>query len=118
MLGGQAESWNVRNLHMQDTLDRLLDFTGGKAVGMVNVGQLSRERHGRDQVVVVGFGGHGGQVIAAPRWGAEMRRMQVPPARAGSVEALLHDALGKDVPGRDAVAVRARSATARTPSGR
>ena len=115
MLGGQAESWNVRDVHMQDTLDRLLEFSGGKAVvwehnthigdaratdmagaGMVNVGQLSRERHGADQVVVVGFGGHRGQVIAAPRWGAEMRRMLVPPARAGSVEALLHDALGED----------------------
>ncbi len=115
MVGGQAESWNVRDVHMQDTLDRLLEFSGGKAVvwehnthvgdaratdmagaGMVNVGQLSRERHGADQVVVVGFGGHRGQVIAAPRWGAQMRRMQVPPARATSVEVLLHNALGED----------------------
>jgi erythromycin esterase-like protein len=115
MIGGQAESWNVRDEHMQDTLDRLLDFSGTKAVvwehnthvgdaratdmagaGMVNVGQLSRERHGTDDVVVVGFGGHRGGVIAAPRWGAQMERMPVPPARRGSLEALLHDELGED----------------------
>jgi erythromycin esterase-like protein len=115
MVGGQAESWNVRDIHMQDTLDRLLDFSGAKAVvwehnthvgdaratdmaatGMVNVGQLARERHGADDVVVVGFGGHRGGVIAARRWGAQMERMPVPPARRGSVEALLHDALGQD----------------------
>ena len=115
MVGGQAESWNVRDVHMQDTLDRLLDFHGTKAVvwehnthvgdaratdmagaGMVNVGQLARERHGTDDVVVVGFGGHRGGVIASRRWGAQMERMPVPPARRGSLEALLHDALGED----------------------
>jgi erythromycin esterase-like protein len=115
MVGGQAESWNVRDEHMQDTLDRLLDVHRTKAVvwehnthigdaratdmagaGMVNVGQLSRERHGTDDVVVVGFGGHRGGVIAAPRWGAQMERMPVPPARRGSLEALLHDELGED----------------------
>src|SRR3712207_7359196 len=60
-------SWNVRDEHMVDTLDRLLDHAGGTAVvwahnthvgdaratdmadaGMVNVGQLLRERHGAD----------------------------------------------------------------------
>jgi erythromycin esterase-like protein len=115
MVGGQAESWNVRDVHMQDTLDRLLDFHATKAVvwehnthvgdaratdmagaGMVNVGQLARERHGTDDVVVVGLGGHRGGVIAGRRWGAQMERMSVPPARRGSLEALLHDALGQD----------------------
>ena len=119
MIGGQAESWNIRDVHMQDTLDRLLDANGtdtrpAKAVvwehnthvgdaratdmaaaGMVNVGQLARERHG-DDVVVVGFGGHRGGVIAGRRWGAQMERMPVPPARKGSLEALLHDRLGED----------------------
>jgi erythromycin esterase-like protein len=115
MLGGSAESWNVRDVHMQDTLDRLLEHTGGKAVvwehnthvgdaratdmaaaGMVNVGQLARERHGEDDVVVVGFGGYRGGVVAGDRWGAPMRRMTVPPARDGSLEALLHERLGAD----------------------
>ena len=115
MVQGSAESWNVRDVHMVDTLDRLLLHAGGKAVvwehnthigdaratdmagaGMVNVGQLLRERHGTDDVVLVGFGGHRGSVIAGSAWGAQMQRMVVPPARRGSLEALLHDAVGAD----------------------
>src|SRR3712207_2541824 len=75
MVQGSAESWNVRDVHMVDTLDRLLTHTGPKAVvwehnthlgdaratdmadaGMTNVGQLLRERHGSDDVVLVGLG--------------------------------------------------------------
>ena len=117
MTRGSAESWNVRDVHMVDTLDRLLarDGAPAKAVlwehnthigdaratdmagaGMVNVGQLLRERHGRDDVVLVGFGGHRGGVIAAEEWGAQMARMPVPAARRGSLEALLHEAVGGD----------------------
>ncbi|MBA9006789.1 erythromycin esterase family protein [Thermomonospora cellulosilytica] len=110
MIGGGVESWNVRDVHMADTLDRLLGFHGpdSRAVvwahnthvgdaratpmadhGMVNLGQLVRERHGRDRVVVVGFAGGHGQVIAAPRWGAAMEAMPVPRPVPGSLEALL-----------------------------
>ena len=60
------------------------------AAGMVNLGQLARERHGRGNVVIVGFGGYRGGVVAAERWGARMQRMPVPPAREESVEVLLH----------------------------
>jgi erythromycin esterase-like protein len=63
---------------------------------MVNVGQLLRERHGTDEVVLVGFGGHRGGVIAGKQWGAQMEPMSVPPARAGSLEALLHEQVGTD----------------------
>jgi erythromycin esterase-like protein len=115
MVQGSAESWNVRDVHMADTLDRLLAHSGGKAVvwehnthvgdaratdmadaGMVNVGQLLRERHGPEHVVLVGFGGHRGGVVAGAEWGAQMERMRVPAARAGSLEALLHAELGRD----------------------
>jgi erythromycin esterase-like protein len=115
MVRGSAESWNVRDVHMVDTLDRLLAHAGDKAVvwehnthigdaratdmadaGMTNVGQLLRERHGADDVVLVGFGSYRGGVIAGDRWGAQMTRMPVPPARPGSLEALLHEALGED----------------------
>jgi erythromycin esterase-like protein len=115
MVQGSAESWNVRDVHMTDTLDRLLEHRGGKAVvwehnthvgdaratdmaaaGMVNVGSLLRERHGTDDVVLVGFGGYRGSVIAGEQWGAQMQRIPVPPARSGSIEALLHGLLGKD----------------------
>jgi erythromycin esterase-like protein len=115
MVQSSAESWNVRDVHMADTLDRLLEHVGGKAVvwehnthvgdaratdmagaGMVNVGQLLRERHGTDDVVLVGFGGYQGGVIAGKEWGTQMERMPVPPARAGSLESLLHGLLGED----------------------
>jgi erythromycin esterase-like protein len=115
MIRGSAESWNVRDVHMVDTLDRLLAHAGDKAVvwehnthigdaratdmagaGMVNVGQLLRERHGTDDVVLVGLGGHRGGVIAGSSWGAQMARMSVPAARPGSLEALLHETVGAD----------------------
>ncbi|MCZ2826359.1 MULTISPECIES: erythromycin esterase family protein [unclassified Modestobacter] len=116
MVRGGPASWNVRDVHMADTLDRLLEHhgPGSRAVvwehnthvgdarytdmadaGMVNVGQLARERHGADDVVIVGFGSHHGSVIAADEWGAAMERMPLPPARPGSVEALLHDSLAE-----------------------
>ncbi|MGY1737090.1 erythromycin esterase family protein [Geodermatophilus sp. SYSU D00684] len=115
MVGGSAESWNVRDVHMADTLDRLVDHTGAKAVvwehdthvgdaratdmadaGMTNVGRLLRERHGTGDVVLVGFAGHRGGVIAGREWGAQMERMTVPPAREGSLEDLLHREVGRD----------------------
>lgn len=115
MVRGGTESWNVRDCHMADTLDRLLRRYGpdAKAVvwehnthvgdaratdmaaaGMTNVGQLARERHAEDGVVLVGMGTHRGSVIASDRWGGPVRRMPVPPARSGSLEALLHEATG------------------------
>jgi erythromycin esterase len=130
MIGGGPQSWNVRDCHMADTLDRLLhryaagdDEPAAKAVvwehnthvgdaratdmaaaGMVNLGQLARERHGRDQVVLVGFGSHRGTVIASPQWGGPVQRLPVPPARPGSLEALMHQATD----GADAAFVQPR----------
>nr|MDT0657824.1 erythromycin esterase family protein [Micromonospora sp. DSM 115978] len=114
MVGGGPESWNVRDTHMADTLDRLLDRYGPGArgvvwahnthvgdaratdmadVGMINIGQLARERHGPDDVVLVGFGSYQGSVVAAPRWGSPAEVMMVPPARPGSLEERLHGIL-------------------------
>ncbi|MER7165411.1 erythromycin esterase family protein [Micromonospora sp. NPDC000207] len=114
MVGGGAQSWNVRDVHMADTLDRLLDRYGpqargivwahnthvgdGRATdmsddGMVTIGQLARERYGPDDVVLIGFGSYRGTVTAAPRWGATVETMVVPPARPGSVEQRMHELL-------------------------
>ncbi|MFG2064345.1 erythromycin esterase family protein [Micromonospora sp. NPDC048871] len=116
MVAGGPGSWNVRDSHMADTLDRLLERYGPDARGvvwahnthigdaratdmaadgMLNIGQLARERYGADEVVLIGFGGWRGSVIAAPRWGSPAEPMVVPPARAGSVEALLHQLMPK-----------------------
>ena len=113
MVRGGPSSWNVRDRHMVETLDRLMAHhgPGAKAIvwehnthigdarftdmaraGMVNVGQLVRQAHAGDGVILVGFSTHRGTVIAADEWGAPMERMRVPPARSGSFEEAMHDA--------------------------
>jgi erythromycin esterase len=110
MARGGRESWNVRDRHMDETLDRLLGHygPGAKAIvwahnthvgdaratdmadaGHVNIGQLARERYGAGQVVLVGFGTYRGTVIAGDAWGAPMQVMTVPPARPDSLEDVL-----------------------------
>jgi erythromycin esterase len=113
MVRGGAGSWNIRDRHMAETLERLMHRHGPEAKGivwehnthigdarytdmarsgMVNVGQLVREERGEEDVVLVGFGSYEGSVIAGARWGASMECMTVPPAREGSWEDLLHAA--------------------------
>ena len=108
-------SWNIRDVHMTDTIDRVARHLGTSSrgliwehnthvgdaratpmarEGLVNVGQLLRERHGRSDVLLVGAAAHRGEVMAAPAWGAPEQRMTLPPARGGSHEALLHEVLG------------------------
>jgi erythromycin esterase len=117
MIKAGPDSWNVRDYHMADTLQRLMGHHGPNAkaivwehnthigdaratdmagAGMVNVGQLVREQRGTDGVVLVGFGSHRGTVIAGREWGAPMERMQVPYAREDSWEDLLHQTIGSD----------------------
>jgi len=117
MMRGDRESWNLRDHHMVDTLERLVDHFGKdtKAIvwehnthigdaratpmvsaGMVNVGQLVRENHDSDEVVLVGFGSYQGSVIAGRSWGAPMERMPVPDAQEGSWEDALHRAVNQD----------------------
>ena len=71
-------------------------FTDMADLGEVNVGQLVRERHGHEGVVLVGFGSYRGRVIAGRRWDSPMERMRVPPAREGSWEDVLHQAGAED----------------------
>ncbi|TXK28401.1 erythromycin esterase family protein [Pontibacter qinzhouensis] len=117
MIKGGPSSWNIRDTHMMETLDRLLELHGpeSKAIiwahnthigdaratdmandGMVNIGQLAREKYGNEQVKLVGFGTYQGSVIASKSWGAPMQKMDVPPARPGSWEAMLHEISDED----------------------
>ncbi|MDQ2897314.1 MAG: erythromycin esterase family protein [Actinomycetota bacterium] len=113
MFGDRAGSWNLRDRHMADTLDHLvehLDRHGGTARvvvwahnshvgdaratemsgrGELNIGQLMRERHARD-AVNVGFTTYTGSVTAASEWGGPAERKRVRAALAGSYEALFH----------------------------
>jgi erythromycin esterase len=111
MIGFDNESWNIRDTHMMETLDRLMSFHGKEAkaiiwehnthigdaratdmkrAGMVNIGQLAREQYGVNKVYLTGFATYQGSVIAADSWGAPMEVLGVPPAREGSIEHQLH----------------------------
>ncbi|WP_323845789.1 erythromycin esterase family protein [Microbulbifer magnicolonia] len=115
MMAGGAGSWNLRDSHMMETLNRLMQHHGpdtrgivwahnthiGDAratdmrhVGMHNIGQLAREEWGSQRVRLVGFGCHRGSVIAGGHWGADMQRMALPPSPEPSWEGTLHAALG------------------------
>ncbi|XSG82945.1 MAG: protein-L-isoaspartate(D-aspartate) O-methyltransferase [Methyloligella sp. ZOD6] len=104
---GGAVSWNLRDRHMFETLERLLAHRGpaSKAVvwahnshigdaratemGQVraehNIGQLARQRFG-DQAVLIGFGTDRGTVAAASDWDGPMEIKRVRPARSDSFE--------------------------------
>jgi erythromycin esterase-like protein/predicted phosphoribosyltransferase len=114
---GGAESWNLRDRHMAETLEALIahleetyDQSLGPArvvvwahnshlgdargtelgqAGELNVGQLVRERYG-DEPLLVGFTTYDGTVTAASDWGGEAERKHVRPAIEGSWEDLFH----------------------------
>jgi erythromycin esterase-like protein len=114
MFQGRVSSWNVRDSHMAETLDHLvahLDTQGNRTkvvvwehnshlgdaratdmadAGELNVGQLVREKYGRD-AVLVGFSTYTGTVTAASKWGGVAQLKQVRPALSGSYEALFHN---------------------------
>jgi erythromycin esterase-like protein len=113
MIQGGPHSWNVRDRHMADTLDRLLKFHGeqSKAIiwehnthigdaratdmtteGMFNIGELARLAYPAEDVVLLGFGSYKGTVTAGHAWGAPMQTMIMPEARKNSWEYLLHTA--------------------------
>lgn len=117
MVRGDRESWNIRDIHMVDTVDRISSYLGREskgiiwahnthigdarattmaAEGMTNVGQLMRERHRDEGVALIGFASYTGSVIAGAAWGSSEQRLPTPDARAGSHEELLHHALGED----------------------
>ncbi|MDR6888092.1 MULTISPECIES: erythromycin esterase family protein [Variovorax] len=110
-----VSSWNLRDRHMVETLgeverhlwrgserpkivvwahnSHLGDARAtemGEERGELNVGQLVRERQGRD-AVLVGFTTHTGTVMAASDWGAPAERKHVVPSRPDSYEWLLHE---------------------------
>ena len=112
MYEGAAESWNLRDTHMFETLCQLLDAKGensravvwahnshignaaftemGRVRGELNIGQLVKEQFG-DEARLVGFGTHTGTVAAADDWDEPMKVKQVRPSLPDSYERLSHD---------------------------
>lgn len=113
MFYNTSSAWSLRDTHMSNTLKRLMDRRpeGSKAVvwahnshvgdarytamgrthGEVNLGQLARERFGKDKVALLGCGTHSGTVAAAPDWDENMEIMEIRPSRQDSWEYLAHE---------------------------
>ncbi|WHS90915.1 protein-L-isoaspartate(D-aspartate) O-methyltransferase (plasmid) [Sinorhizobium kummerowiae] len=107
-----ADSWNMRDTHMFETLEHLLNARGARSKAVVwahnshigdarhtdmgtareelNIGQLCRERFG-DQAALIGFGTHGGHVAAANDWDGDMEVKPIRPSLDGSYERVMHD---------------------------
>lgn len=112
MYYGGAQSWNLRDTHMFETLEHLLEARGPNAKAVVwahnshigdarytemgivrdevNIGQLCRQRFG-DGAALIGLGTHSGTVAAASDWDGEMEIKRVRPSHSDSYERLCHD---------------------------
>jgi erythromycin esterase-like protein len=114
MYRGEVSSWNLRDHHMAETLDALVEFLArnGSAVKVVvwahnshlgdaratemgargerNLGQLVRQKYGSESVLL-GLTTNDGTVTAASNWDAPAERKRVRPALPESYEALFHD---------------------------
>jgi erythromycin esterase-like protein len=112
MYYGGAESWNLRDSHMAETLEHLLEQGGPEAKALVwahnshigdaratdmgrvrgehNIGQLVRERWG-SKAALIGFGTHTGTVTAADDWDSPRQQKRVLPSRSDSYERACHD---------------------------
>jgi erythromycin esterase-like protein len=115
LAGGGVASWNLRDRHMAATLDEISShlsrpgrpakvvvwahnshlgdarMTQRSEFGELNLGQLVRQKHG-DQAVLVGFTTYTGTVTAADSWGERGRVKQVRPATDESWAGLFHEA--------------------------
>jgi erythromycin esterase-like protein len=114
MFRGRQSSWNLRDTHMTETIEALVAHltrrgkqprivvwahnshlgdaraTEMGARGELNVGQLVRQKHGSD-AVLVGFTTYTGTVTAATDWDDPGERKRVRPALADSYELGFHE---------------------------
>ncbi len=112
MYHGSAESWNLRDTHMFETLNMILDAKGaqskaivwahnshignasftdmGMSRGELNIGQLVKERWDA-RARLIGFGTHTGTVAAADDWDEPTRIRRVRPSLPESHERMSHD---------------------------
>jgi protein-L-isoaspartate(D-aspartate) O-methyltransferase len=112
MYYGTAESWNLRDRHMFETLEHLLHWRGhdakavvwahnshignaaatdmGEVRGEINIGQLCRERFGAG-AALIGFGTDHGTVAAASDWDGPLKIKTVRSAHRDSYERLCRD---------------------------
>jgi erythromycin esterase-like protein len=113
MIEGGPASWNIRDSHMMETLENLINLYGDDskvivwahnthigdyhatemlANGNINLGGLAREKFGINNVYLLGFSSYQGEVTAGSAWGGEEKKMNLPKATLGSYEDYFHKA--------------------------
>lgn len=115
MFEGHVSTWNVRDMHMLETLNSIADHletrfekpakiivwahnshvgdaraTEMGEKGEVNIGQLVREHHGAANTYLIGFSTFQGFVTAAYDWDAPAEHKRINPGMEGSYEELFH----------------------------
>ncbi|ARG96673.1 erythromycin esterase family protein [Legionella micdadei] len=114
MFEGRASSWNIRDQHMMETLQKLVDHLENRfkkpakiiiwahnshigdaratemgQQGELNIGQLVREEYDM-QSYSIGFSTYSGYVTAAYDWGMPAEYKKINPGLEGSYEDLFH----------------------------
>ena len=116
MVKGNRDSWNQREASMAKMVEDLLELHGPESKiivwanithvadasgadtarhNMISMGQLLREKFGKD-VFLVGTGSYRGEVLSAQVWGAPVSKVEVPPPLDSSWEHALHGMEPKD----------------------
>ncbi len=115
MFISSESSWNIRDTHMAETLDRLVNHltkklqkrakmviwahnshigdaraTESGTQGQLNIGQLARERYG-NKAALIGFLTNSGTVTAASAWDGVAERKIIRPALQNSYEHFFHN---------------------------
>ena len=115
MFEGRISSWNIRDIHMVETLNAISAHLENKFdqpakivvwahnshvgdaratemgdKGEVNLGQLTREHHGAENCYLIGQSTYEGFVTAADDWDMPAQRKPVSPGFPGSYEELFH----------------------------
>lgn len=115
MFEGRDQSWNVRDIHMLETLNVISDHLEdrfkkpAKVVvwahnshvgdaratemgerGEVNIGQLAKEHHGTKDTYLIGFSTYQGYVTAAFDWDQPSEQKEMKQGMVGSYEELFH----------------------------
>ncbi len=107
----QTVSWNVRSMHMWQSILRLIKYHGKntKAIvwahnthigdvgatpssyspGSITMGYLAKKLQKQIPVFLLGFGTNHGEVLAADAWGEDKKVMTLPSAQLGSIESVL-----------------------------
>ncbi|HMK26351.1 MAG TPA: erythromycin esterase family protein [Chitinophagaceae bacterium] len=112
MVSDRVQSWDIRENYMAETIQRLLDFYGSHSkviiwmhnghagdahfsqmaeAGNTSVGEILKKQMGDHRTFSIGFGTNKGWVLAGYYWNAPLIKIEVPAARTGSWENILHE---------------------------